>query len=236
MKRHLLTLSFDDGFRDSCVRIAAIHERLGLSACLNVLASGGFGGQANDLQQGFPKGDFVLWNELAARGHEIMPHGWNHTHKPSLPHAQAQDLIRRCLDTFAERLHGFAPRRAVFNFPYNASTPALDAWLPGVVRAFRVGDGAMNPLPTRQTVRITSDSFGPGTADATVDAAISRLLASERGWLVFCLHGLDQEGWGPVSATWLERTLTRLRTVDSLDILPAGRVLTAVDAAAAEAR
>ena len=39
-KTHLLTLSFDDGFRKSFYRIAEIHETYGLKACLNVIAMG----------------------------------------------------------------------------------------------------------------------------------------------------------------------------------------------------
>ena len=39
-KTHLLSLSFDDGFKKSFYRIAEIHENYGLKACLNVIATG----------------------------------------------------------------------------------------------------------------------------------------------------------------------------------------------------
>jgi hypothetical protein len=35
---HIISLSFDDGFERSNLRIAEIYETLGLSACFNVLA------------------------------------------------------------------------------------------------------------------------------------------------------------------------------------------------------
>lgn len=38
-KQHLVTLSFDDGFRKSFLRTAEIYEKHGLSACLNVVAA-----------------------------------------------------------------------------------------------------------------------------------------------------------------------------------------------------
>jgi len=39
-KTHILTLSFDDGFKKSFYKIAEIHEAYGLKACLNVIAMG----------------------------------------------------------------------------------------------------------------------------------------------------------------------------------------------------
>ena len=36
---HVVTLSFDDGFRASSLKTAEIYERYGLSACINVIAT-----------------------------------------------------------------------------------------------------------------------------------------------------------------------------------------------------
>ena len=44
-------------------------------------------------------------------------------------------------------------------------------------------------------------------------------------WLIFNTHGLDDEGWGPIRATYLDRLLDKLLAIDSVDILPAGRAL-----------
>jgi hypothetical protein len=51
------------------------------------------------------------------------------------------------------------------------------------------------------------------------------LLAKESGWLILNTHGLDDEGWGPIRATYLERLLERLLTIESVEILPAGMAL-----------
>ena len=74
-KRHIVTLSFDDGFRKSFLRTAEIYEKHKLSACLNVVAAG-LPGDAYIKKS--PLGDFGLWNELKKRGHEVMPHGYRH--------------------------------------------------------------------------------------------------------------------------------------------------------------
>ena len=126
---------------------------------------------------------------------------------------------------FAEKLEGFDPKRAIFNFPYNASTPELEKWLPTQVLAFRTGGAAINPLPHKGQAKLTCTSFGPGNSEAAVDREIEKLLAKDSGWLIFNTHGLDDEGWGPIRATYLERLLDRLLAIESVEILPAGKAL-----------
>jgi len=221
---HIVTLSFDDGFRRSNLKIAELYERFGLRACMNVLAAP----EAlvpEQHQYGTDRGDFALWNELQARGHEIMPHGLKHANKRDLPFDQARDLILRCLEIFAEKLEGFEARRAVFNFPYNASTPQLEAWLPTVVRAFRTSGGGINPLPTARTTKITTTGFGPENCEEHLDREIEALLRRPEGWLVYNTHGLDDEGWGPIRASYLERLLGRLTQIQGVRVLPAGAAL-----------
>ena len=145
-KRHIVSLSFDDGYRWSSLRTAEIFEKFNLSACLNVLA---VDGSEDPCIRESPLGDFQLWNELKQRGHEIMPHGYRHENLQGVSFQAGKDLIRRCLDTFRAKLDSFDPKQAIFNFPYNASTPELDQWLPSQVRAFRAGRGSSIHCRTR---------------------------------------------------------------------------------------
>lgn len=226
-KRHIVTLSFDDGFKKSFIKIAEIYEKYKLSACLNVIATG----HRQDFRPpgehiaGSPRGDFVLWNELKQRGHEVMPHTYRHANLRQMPFAEATDLIRRCLDAFAEQLKGFDPKKAVYSFAYNASTPELEKWLAGRVRAFRTGGKAINPWPYPKQVKLTCTSFGPGNCEEAIDREIDTLLARPTGWLIFNTHGLDEEGWGPIRATYLDRLLDRLTSMDSVAVLPASGAL-----------
>jgi peptidoglycan/xylan/chitin deacetylase (PgdA/CDA1 family) len=224
---HIVSLSFDDGFKKSFLRIAEIYEKFSLSACFNIIASAHRPG--NQVRDDYMKqdlfGDFTVWNELQDRGHEIMPHGYRHAHLAGLPLEEAKDLIRKCLDVFSKELRGFDPRKAVFNFPYNQSSPALEEWLPSVVMAFRTTGGEINPVPGSHTVKITTGGWGPDSAEKDVNGCVERLLSQPSGWMVYNLHGLDEEGWGPVSPGYLERLLGRLREIDSVRILPTGRAL-----------
>ena len=224
---HIVTLSFDDGFIKSYTRIAEIYEAHGMSACLNVIASGHektF--KTPDVwHKGFPKGDFKLWNELADRGHEVMPHGYKHADKGRLPYKEAVDLMGRCLKVFEENLAGFKSKKAVFNFPYNSSSPKTEAWLKPRVRAFRTGGPCINPLPGKKTKRITCGGFGPGNCEKHLDGWIKKLLSQPSGWLVYNTHGLDKEGWGPIRASYLDKLLDRLSRIPSVRVLPAAKAL-----------
>lgn len=221
-KKHLVTLSFDDGFRKSFTRTAEIYEKRKLSACLNVVANGIPG---DEFIRKSPLGDFVLWNELKKRGHEIMPHGHRHENLRNMPPAEAQDLVNKCLDIFAEKLEGFDAKQAIFNFRYNASTPEVEKWLATRVRAFRTGGAAINALPHKDQARLTCTSFGPANCEQAIDRTIETLLARNSGWLIFNTHGLDDEGWGPIRAEYLEKLLDRLMGIETVEIIPTGKAL-----------
>lgn len=226
-KVHLVTLSFDDGFRKSFEKIASIHEAFGLPACLNVLASGHYPDFVWPTQytKGIPNGDFVLWNELQARGHEIMPHGYMHADLQSMPFEDAKNLIRKCHDIFESELKGFDRKKSVFNFPYNGSTPELEQWLPGETMAYRTGYEAINPLPHKDMTKLTCTSHGPDPCEEHLDQMIDHLLSLPEGWLIYNTHGLDGEGWGPMRGSYLRKLLERLLKIETVRVVPAARAL-----------
>jgi len=223
---YIVSLSFDDGFEKSNLKIAEIYEKFGLSACFNVLAlEEADGERVIDPYHNAPKGNFKLWNELQRRGHEIMPHGLIHHNLANMPLANAQRSITRCLELFSQELENFQANEAVYNFAYNASTPEIEAWLPTVVKAFRTGGDAINPLPHPGRVRLTTSGYGPENCERHLDEYIQRLLAGPSGWLIYNTHGLEEEGWGPIRAEYLERLLERLSSIEGLAILPVGKAL-----------
>ena len=64
-------------------------------------------------------------------------------------------------ELFAEKLEGFEAKKAVFNVPYNQSTPELEEWLPSVVRAFRTGGGGRLKFSSTPRIWITSSGLWP---------------------------------------------------------------------------
>ena len=222
---HIVTLTFDDGFLKSSLKTAGIFEKFGLSASINIVATGHWKNFTPKDQWHVPMGSFDDWNDLQARGHEIMPHGYMHANKSKLKLAEAQQLILECLSIFSQQLNNFNPKEAVFNFPYNASTPELEAWLPSVVKAFRTAGGGVNRLPSPGQTKLTTCGFGPENCEQHLDQELVKFLAMPAGWLIYNAHGLDDEGWGPLGSDYLERLLERLLKVQTVRILPIGRAL-----------
>lgn len=233
-KTHIVTLSFDDGFKKSFYETAEIFESFKLRACLNVIAQGHsenfvpkVNGQPDTGLVSSPKGDFSDWNALKNRGHEVMAHTYDHTNLTTIPLAAAKRDIDRCVAEFEKNLLGFKAKDSVYNFAYNASNPELDAYALSkflVVRSH--GNTAVNPIPTkREPVRIGCWSHGPENCDEVFDATLNEFLASPGGWFVFNTHGLDGEGWGPMSSRYLRSLLSRLIRLEHVAVLPAGEVV-----------
>lgn len=231
---HALSLSFDDGFKKSFYRIAEIHENYGLKACLNVIATGhlkSFNTEPKWIPQNL-LGDFNDWNKLKERGHEIMPHTWEHLNLTEIPVEKAKENIEKCLNYFEEHLSRYTSEGAVYNFAYNASTTELEDFAMTKVSAIRTGgwlvlnDSKVNAFPVKELpLRLGCWGYGPDFCDDYVEQEINKFLASKGGWLILNLHGLDKEGWGPVSTTYLDKLLKRLTKIDFLTVQPTGEIV-----------
>jgi len=228
-KKHIITLSFDDGFEKSSIRTAEIFAKYGLSACINVIATAHLNNFSlpNEYHT-WKVGDFQLWNDLKSKGHEIMPHSHDHQNLAEMPLENAKESIVKCLDYFNEHLAGFNAMESVYNFAYNASTPEIETWLGTRVMAFRTGGPAINSLPYKGQKKLTCISQGPGNIDKYLEESINAFLEIPSGWFIFNTHGLDDEGWGPVSSSFLDELLDRLKRIPSVEILPAGKALKSI--------
>ncbi len=224
--RSLFTLSFDDGFKKSFTLAAQIHEEFGLKACLNIpTESCGPHWKPPDEWHNAPTGNWELWNELASRGHEIMPHGYDHCDHAAVPFQESIRKVDLCLDAFEENLKGFKRTEAVFNFPYNSSSPAIEEYVSSKVRAFRTG-GDINPLPSRGLTRLRCTAYGPENCDSHLEETINQLLSLPApGWLIYNAHGFDEEGFGPLTPDFLRRLYDRLLKTKRVEILPTGMAL-----------
>lgn len=228
-KTHILTFSFDDGFKKSFYKIADIFEANGLSACFNVIASGHLPTFKRVDDWILPEllGNFDDWNTLKSRGHEIMPHSWKHLNLAQQPLNEGKELITKCLDYFESNLEGYKNSEAVFNFPFNSSTPELEEFTLNKVLAVRSsGESAIQGLPKNADSYITACiTFGPNNIDAQVEKYVNMFLESSGGWMILNTHGLDNEGWGPMSEKYLAILISRLNNIEKLEILPTGVVL-----------
>jgi peptidoglycan/xylan/chitin deacetylase (PgdA/CDA1 family) len=230
-KKHFVTLSFDDGFKKSSIETAKIFEKHGFRACINVVAArtGAKDFLPPDEWHKHPVGAWNLWNELQKRGHEIMPHGLVHADLSAVPFRAAQNMILASLNIFTEKLKGFDTQKAVFNFPYNRSTPELEEWLRGKVIAIRTAGQAINPVPHKGQFRLTCTTGGEWNIDNHLNEEVDKLLNQPEGWLIYNTHGLDEEGWGPVSAKALDALLVRLKDINSVAVVNPGEILKSIN-------
>jgi hypothetical protein len=75
------------------------------------------------------------------------------------------------------------------------------------------------PLPQPGQQRVTCAAFGPERCGDHLSGALESFLAGEPGWLRYNLHGLDDEGWGPIASDTLDRLLGHLVAHD-VRVLP----------------
>jgi hypothetical protein len=75
------------------------------------------------------------------------------------------------------------------------------------------------PLPRPGQQRVTCTGFGPDGCDDHLSRTIESFLAGGPGWLCYNVHGLDDEGWGPLGSDTLDSLLADLLARD-VRVLP----------------
>jgi peptidoglycan/xylan/chitin deacetylase (PgdA/CDA1 family) len=210
-------LIFDDGFLKSTLATAALFDQFKLPAVFAVVA------EPKDFAPGFVKGDFALWNELQNRGHIILPHGYTHAKLPDLPHEQAVGELERCLDTFAEKLHGFDARNSVYCYAYNSGTKRLNQWLLPRVKALRQGGTGMLSSEELASGVWHSDAYGPDDPGDHLIGLLDRARKAKPDAFLFSLHGIDGEAWGAIALATLRRVLETIQNDPEFEYWQVGR-------------
>lgn len=223
--RHRISFCFDDGYAASVAKTAALFEARGLAASFCVVTDPR--GSADSFIRAGTIGDFGLFREMAARGHEVMPHGHRHINLADVDLAAAQDEVSRCLDLFMAKMPDQREDEIIYHCAFNRLPPALAPWLRARVKAVRAttANVGLNSLPDRSPPFVFDACFPlPPTDPAVTRTILDHFLAAPPAWLVLCFHGLDGEGWGPIASDDLAGWLDRLIEAD-VDLLPPGRAL-----------
>lgn len=223
----ILSVCFDDGFRATALKVARAFEDRACRACFCVLAAPEL--VCDPFIVPSALGDWSLWRELRAAGHEIAPHGYAHERFEHLDAPTACASVRRTWEVFARELPRFDPSESLFHLAYLTAPEPVVEWIGarslGVRGAF--GANGRNDLPVGgDRRRVDCITFGGEDAERRLASRLERFIQSEAGWLVLVLHGLDGEGWGSITFASLERLLDRALDAD-LRILPPNEVLLA---------
>lgn len=223
--RQAISFCFDDGFRRSAQVIAEQFSRRGLSACFAVLAQPE---EALDpYLRGADLGGWAFWRDLAAAGHEVAPHGLRHERYDDMSLPDTQVSVLHALQIMEAELPGFERSRSVFHVPYASAPPTTVDWLATQslgVRLTRKGHGLNRWADLHPGGLVNSICFGPDEVDAAALARLRDFKADGDGWLVLALHGVDGEGWGPVSRHALERLIDEALAMGA-EVVPPNRLL-----------
>jgi peptidoglycan/xylan/chitin deacetylase (PgdA/CDA1 family) len=197
-KRAAASYTFDDGYATSPA-IATLFERAGLRATFYIVP----GLVANT--------DWTIWQDLSRRGHEIANHSMTH------PDFVATPMTDQMLDTEIVQSQRLIEQRVgvrplTFAFPYHLSTPRAMALAQQSHMAVRMMD---NGEPGYRFAFFDTDH---GTDLAGTLSTVNRQLdeaVQGNGWFVAGGHGIDGDGWSPVTTDFLQKHLAYAGTYAS---------------------
>lgn len=193
-KQAAASYTFDDGLPTS-PQIADIFEQRGYRATFYINAG---------LVQ---EHDWPTWGLLAKKGHEIGNHSWTHAHElgsDSVTDEQLKEQIYKGQQITEDKI-GIRPLG--FAFPWHS-----------------YNQRALNEAyKTHFAVRLREADMGPDYQFAFFDTDISHYPDSDAalkhvnqqlkdafhsgGWFVAAGHGIDGDGWSPVSSEFLQAHL-----------------------------
>jgi peptidoglycan/xylan/chitin deacetylase (PgdA/CDA1 family) len=196
-KKAAASYTFDDGYASS-FKIAAIFEKLGLRVSFYI-------NPGNVLSDKWPN-----WKELAKKGHEIGNHSMTHADflDPALTDAQ-MDVEVNGAQRLIEQKIGIRP--LVFAFPwhgYNERSLKVVMQHHFAIRDPDVGDDTYKLAFFDQAHSVAStEALALAETLSNVNAQLSDAVALG-GWFVAAGHGVDGDGWSPVTSQFLEDHLT----------------------------
>ncbi|GIZ50096.1 polysaccharide deacetylase family protein [Noviherbaspirillum aridicola] len=187
-KRSAASYTFDDGYASSTT-IAEIFEQSGWRATFYIVP-----GTVETLT------GWDYWRAIAARGHEIGNHSMTHSIELNDPTLSEQTLMTEIVGAqqLIEQRLGMRPRTIAFPWHmYSARALEIAEKSHLSVRKLAIGESnyefAFFDLAHDTT---------PEQALARANAQLTRVVDTD-GWLVAGGHGVDGDGWSPVSSQFL---------------------------------
>lgn len=197
----IISFCFDDGYAASCEAIAKMFEARGLAASFCVVTDPA--GSVDPFIKAGRIGDFGLWRDLAARGHEVMPHGNRHIHLGQVDDQAARDEVSMAVELFAEGMGIQTPESLIYHCAYNHLPQSMLAFMAERFIGVRAGQGNIgrNDLAWGAEALVFDAAFPmPPDIGASARHYVCDLIEGSPAWLALCFHGLEPEGWGPIAS------------------------------------
>lgn len=184
--------TFDDGYPSSFT-IAGMFEKRNLRASFYIIA----GKVASE--------DWAKWKALSDKGHEIGNHSMTHEldmGNPALTDAQLDQEINQAQSIIGQQI-GIVPK--VFAFPWHSYT----AHAKSIALQHHIAIRDPDPNDPDYSLAFFDNAHAPdlNAALASVDAQLADTVKNG-GWFVAAGHGIDGDGWSPVTTQFLEDHLS----------------------------
>lgn len=213
-----VSFSIDDGFWNSCNEMAEIFDRHGLKGTFNLVTHWVEPMQVDKIgdsyNEGLYHGSWPQWKTLLDRGHEIGSHTLTHPALPTIPLEDARREIVESKAILCEKLGIEEP--FTFGFPYNQPSPEVLEIVSEHYLAARVGGKIFNETPAALDMHQVQ-SWWP-YSDTPLDEILAKIdEARQKGcWLVIGLHGMNDEGWHPITPEKFEAVCEYLAADDEI--------------------
>lgn len=211
-KRFAVTFSIDDGFWQSTQEFMRLFEPYGYKATFNLVTNWitpKKSGVNDEYNQDSTHGAWSNWKTVLKRGHEIGSHSLTHPHLPTLSLEELKRELLYSKRRITQELKLWGSK--TFAFPYNDSSSEVREMVGRYYLAARVGTqtGEINEPGKIDFLQIRSWwPLSPAPLEE-ITAKIDRT-REMGGWLVIGLHGMNGEGWNPITTEKMSGVLAYL--------------------------
>lgn len=228
--RRVVSFTFDDGLQKSTEQVCKILSSYGFLATFYVVTGWVNGRRKPDGRDRFnlgrSHGDWHFWKRVAVAGHEVGSHGFAHLNVGGrkaryLPWSAPLDLLRSQRDLRQKIGEG----RYTVGMPFNQSSWLSDLAVRKLFLGCRLGESeiVVNKLDRMDIFRLACWVPRSSTPLSEYKAALE--MTDPGSWLILQFHGVDDEGWEPVSSRMFSDICELIASTGEVDVMPVGDVL-----------
>lgn len=199
-KQCAVSFTIDDGFWESSQQMADILDQYNLKASFYLVTHWVKPMKTDEIGDGYNEdldhGAWPLWKNFLKRGHEIGSHSCTH---PALPTIDAKDALQEITESKQILIDELGLEEPItFAYPYNQPSPEVIKMVGGHYLSARIGGKPFNEIASTDLQAINSWWPLSDTPLEEITAKIDE--AKAKGyWLVIGLHGMNEEGWNPIT-------------------------------------
>ncbi|MDP8244813.1 MAG: polysaccharide deacetylase family protein [Candidatus Hinthialibacter antarcticus] len=225
-KQCAVTFSIDDGFWGSSEQMADILDRYQLKASFYLVTHWVAPMKTDEIGDGYNEGashgTWQQWKSILERGHEIGSHSCTH---PALPTIDAKDALMEITESKQQLIDELGLQEPItFAYPYNQSSPEVKQMISGHYLSARIGGKPFNKIGPIDLQAV--NSWWP-LSNMPLEEIIAKIDEAKANghWLVIGLHGMNDEGWNPITPQKFEGVCKYLAS-DSAIWVPTFREMT----------